>query len=94
MAQRTGTRFTHIPYQGGPATITAVLRGDVDFIVETGTVIKSQAAAGLIDILAVSSRERWMHAPNVPTRNGGPGIPFPGGSLADLSWRGRHGRRF
>ncbi len=67
LAQRTGTRFTHIPYQGGPATITAVLRGDVDFIVETGTVIKSQAAAGLIDILAVSSRERWMHAPNVPT---------------------------
>src|SRR4051812_41623068 len=31
LAQRTGVRFTHIPYQGGPATVTAVLRGDVDF---------------------------------------------------------------
>ena len=67
LAQRTGTRFTHIPYQGGPATITALLRGDVDFIVETGTVIKGQAAAGAIDILAVSSKERWMLTPNVPT---------------------------
>jgi tripartite-type tricarboxylate transporter receptor subunit TctC len=67
LAQRTGTRFTHIPYQGGPATVTALLRGDVDFIVETGTVIKGQASAGVIDILAVSSKERWMHTPNVPT---------------------------
>ena len=57
----------HIPYQGGPATVTALLRGDVDFIVETGTVVKGQAAAGVIDILAVSSKERWMHTPNVPT---------------------------
>lgn len=67
LAQRTGTRFTHVPYQGGSATITALLRGDVDFIVDTGTVIKSQAAAGLVDILGVSSRERWIHAPKVPT---------------------------
>lgn len=67
LAQRTGARFTHIPFQGGPATMTAVLRGDVDFIVDTGTVIKSQAAAGAVDILAVSSRERWIHTPNVPT---------------------------
>lgn len=67
LAQRTGTRFTHIPYQGGSATVTALLRGDVDFIVDTGTVIKSQAAAGVIDILAVSSKERWRLTPDVPT---------------------------
>lgn len=67
LAQRTGTRFTHIPFQGGPATMTALLRGDVDFIVETGTVVKSQAAAGAVDLVAVSSRERWIHAPKVPT---------------------------
>jgi len=67
LAQRTGTRFTHIPYQGGPATITAVLRGDVDFIVDTGTVIKSQAAAGALTILAVSSKARWSLTPDVPT---------------------------
>jgi tripartite-type tricarboxylate transporter receptor subunit TctC len=67
LAQRTGTRFTHIPYQGGPATITAVMRGDVDFIIDTGTVIKSQAAAGVIDILAVSSKARWSLTPDVPT---------------------------
>ncbi|MBI5322438.1 tripartite tricarboxylate transporter substrate binding protein [Bradyrhizobium sp.] len=67
LAQRTGTRFTHIPYQGGSATVTALLRGDVDFIVDTGTVIKSQAAAGVIDILAVSSKERWSLTPDVPT---------------------------
>lgn len=67
LAQRTGTRFTHIPFQGGSATITALLRGDVDFIVDTGTVIKGQAASGAIDILAVSSKQRWNLTPKVPT---------------------------
>lgn len=67
LAQRTGTRFTHIPFQGGTATMTALLRGDVDFIVDTGTVIKSQADAGAVDILAVSSKARWSLAPKVPT---------------------------
>ena len=66
-ALRTGTRFTHIPFQGGSATITALLRGDVDFIVDTGTVIKGQAASGAIDILAVSSKQRWNLTPKVPT---------------------------
>ena len=67
LAQRTGVRFTHIPYQGGPATVTAVLRGDVDFLVDTGTVIHGQAEAGALDILGVSSRERWPESPKVPT---------------------------
>lgn len=67
LAQRTGTRFTHIPFQGGSATVTALLRGDVDFIIDTGTVIKGQAASGAIDILAVSSKQRWNLAPKVPT---------------------------
>ncbi|MGQ0685127.1 tripartite tricarboxylate transporter substrate-binding protein, partial [Bradyrhizobium sp.] len=67
LAQRTGTRFTHIPYQGGSATVTALLRGDVDFIVDTGTVIKGQAASGAIDILAVSSKQRWNLTPDVLT---------------------------
>lgn len=67
LAQRTGVRFTHIPYQGGPATVTAVLRGDVDFLVDTGTVIRGQAEDGALEILGVSSRERWPESPKVPT---------------------------
>ena len=46
LALQTGTRFTHVPYPGGSAAATALLRGEVDLIVDTGTVISAQASAG------------------------------------------------
>src|SRR6056297_719150 len=65
----TGAEFIHVPYQGGAAASTALMGGEVDLIIDTGTVIRGQADAGVYDVLAVTSAERWPDAPDVPTLN-------------------------
>lgn len=67
LALRTGAEFLHIPYQGGAAASTALMSGEVDVVIDTGTVIRPQADAGVYDILAITSAERWPDAPDVPT---------------------------
>lgn len=64
---QTGAEFIHVPYQGGAAASTALMGGEVDLIIDTGTVITGQAEAGVYDILAVTSATRWPAAPDVPT---------------------------
>jgi tripartite-type tricarboxylate transporter receptor subunit TctC len=64
---RTGAKFIHIPYKGGAAASTALLGGEVDVLIDTGTVIRGQAKAGAFDVLAVTSNKRWPDSPNVPT---------------------------
>ena len=66
---QTGADFIHVPYQGGAAASTALMGGEVNLIIDTGTVITGQAEAGVYDILAVTSAERWADAPDVPTLN-------------------------
>lgn len=63
----TGAQFIHVPYKGGAAAITAMLGGEVDVVIDTGTVIFGQAQAGTADVLAVTSAERWPDSPDVPT---------------------------
>ena len=67
LALRTGAEFLHIPYKGGAAASTALMGGEVDVVIDTGTVIRPQAEAGVYDILAITSGERWPDAPDVPT---------------------------
>lgn len=63
----TGAEFLHIPYKGGAAASTAILGGEVDLMVGTGTSTLGQAEAGAFTILGVTSAERWSTAPDVPT---------------------------
>lgn len=65
----TGVDFIHVPYQGGAAASTALMGGEVNLIIDTGTVIRGQADAGVYDILAVTSAERWPGYEDVPTVN-------------------------
>ncbi|WP_323771579.1 Bug family tripartite tricarboxylate transporter substrate binding protein [Antarctobacter sp.] len=67
LALRTGAEFLHIPYKGGAAASTALMGGEVDVVIDTGTVIRPQAEAGVYDILAITSGQRWPDAPDVPT---------------------------
>lgn len=66
---RTGADFLHIPYKGGAAAATALMGGEVDVLIDTGTVIHAQAMAGVFDELAVTSADRWPDSPDVPTLN-------------------------
>ena len=65
----TGAEFIHVPYQGGAAASTALMGGEVNLIIDTGTVIRGQADAGVYDILAVTSAERWPGYEDVATLN-------------------------
>lgn len=67
LGSRTGAQFAHIPYKGGAAASTALLSGEVDLLIDVGTVIRGQADAGKFDVLGVSSGQRWPDSPNVPT---------------------------
>ncbi|SMY07425.1 Bug family tripartite tricarboxylate transporter substrate binding protein [Flavimaricola marinus] len=67
LALRTGAEFIHVPYQGGAAASTALMGGEVDIVIDTGTVLTGQAEAGVYDILAATSAERWPDMPDVPT---------------------------
>lgn len=64
---QTGAKFIHVPYKGGAAASTALLSGEVDVLIDTGTTIRGQAKAGKFDVLAVTSKERWADAADVPT---------------------------
>lgn len=66
---QTGAEFIHVPYQGGAAAATALMGGEVHVVIDTGTVITGQAQAGVFDVLAVTSGERWPDVPDVPTLN-------------------------
>jgi len=67
LALRTGAEFIHVPYKGGAAASTALMGGEVDLIIDTGTVITGQAEAGVYDVLAATSGNRWPTSPDVPT---------------------------
>jgi len=67
VALQSGTRFTHVPYQGGASATTALLRGEIDVLVDTGAALGGQSAAGAVRIIGVSSKDRWSRTPEVPT---------------------------
>jgi tripartite-type tricarboxylate transporter receptor subunit TctC len=64
---RSGTRFEVVAYNGTPALITAMLRGDVDAAFEITGPIAGQITAGALRLLAVTSATRAEAFPNVPT---------------------------
>ena len=67
LALQSGTRFTHVPYSGGATATTALLRGDIDVLVDTGAALAGQSVAGAIRMIGVSSKERWNRTPEIPT---------------------------
>ncbi len=65
--QRTGIRLQHVPYRGAPATVLAVINGEVTMgFCNTPTVLP-QIKAGKLKALAVTSRERSPLMPELPT---------------------------
>ncbi|MVW70592.1 MULTISPECIES: tripartite tricarboxylate transporter substrate binding protein [unclassified Bordetella] len=65
LAQETKTRLTHIPYKSGPEAITALLRGDVDFMAQTAEWVP-YVRDGRLRLLAVYTDER-MKGFDAPT---------------------------
>jgi tripartite-type tricarboxylate transporter receptor subunit TctC len=57
----------HIPYRGDAASITALLAGDVPFIIAPPTAVLTNIKAGKLKAIAVTGSQRWIGMPDVPT---------------------------
>jgi tripartite-type tricarboxylate transporter receptor subunit TctC len=67
IADRTGTKFISVPFQGEVAATTALLGGQIDFLLVTPTQILSHIESGKVRPLAVTGNTRFSKLPNVPT---------------------------
>jgi tripartite-type tricarboxylate transporter receptor subunit TctC len=67
LAAKAGTRVVHLPFPGSPATVTALLRGDVQMAVLPAASVVPQGREGKLTMLAVTSPERSLLLPDLPT---------------------------
>lgn len=70
----TQTKMLHVPFKGGQDMVNAVLRGDVDFVLELSNGVLPLVKAGRLRLLAVTNSKRMPSAPEVPTLQEDPGI--------------------
>ena len=67
LALASGTAIVHIPYASSPQAMTALVRGDVEIVCLPAISVTPQLASGEVKILAVSTAERSVLLPGVPT---------------------------
>lgn len=67
LARRAGVQFTHIPYRGESAAMTALLGGEIDFVVVAPTTAVGHVKSGKLRAVANSGATRWAGLPDVPT---------------------------
>jgi tripartite-type tricarboxylate transporter receptor subunit TctC len=64
---RTGTFIVHVPYNTSPAAVLSILQGDTHMASLAPLAILPQVQAGKLRALAVTTRERSVFMPDVPT---------------------------
>ena len=63
----TGTRMTHIPYKGQGQAITDVITGEIQFMFNSPSSVKSFIDARRLRVLGITSDKRSPQMPQVPT---------------------------
>jgi tripartite-type tricarboxylate transporter receptor subunit TctC len=67
LARQAGAPLLHVPFRGDSASITALLGGEIPFVVAPPTAVLGQLKAGKLRALAVTGPQRWSGMPEVPT---------------------------
>lgn len=67
LARQAGAPLLHVPFRGDSASITALLGGEIPFIVAPPTAVLGQLKAGKLRAIAVTGPQRWPGMPEVPT---------------------------
>lgn len=57
----------HIPYSGGPATLTALIAGDIAYSINHIPVVQGMVKAGRVRALATTGKRRSVAFPSLPT---------------------------
>ena len=75
-AQRTGIKWTYIPYKGGAQAITDVMAGHAQILFNGMLATYPAVKDGKLKVLAISSAKRFAAAPDIPTvaESGVPGF--------------------
>src|SRR5437763_1530952 len=66
LASLAGIQLTHVAYKGGLASLTDTLSGQIDFFIDTLTLVTPQLDAGAIRGLAVTSPKEWRSLHGMP----------------------------
>ena len=66
-AQRTGVKWTYIPYKGGSDAVTAVVAGQAQVLFNGMLATWPSVTGGRLKALAISSGQRVPSAPDTPT---------------------------
>jgi len=67
LASMAKVDLLHVPYRGDAGSITALLAGDVPFIIAPPTAVLSNIKAGKLKAIAATGPQRWIGLPEVPT---------------------------
>ncbi|MEO7937214.1 MAG: tripartite tricarboxylate transporter substrate binding protein [Burkholderiaceae bacterium] len=65
--QRAGIDMLHVPFNGTPPAVTALLSGTVHAAFVPMMAVKQHVESGKVKVLAITSPKRSGHLPNVPT---------------------------
>ena len=67
LGNRLSVHWNHIPFEGGPPALAAILGGHVEAYAASLGVVKPQILAGRLRLLATFGEKRQAAFPNVPT---------------------------
>ena len=67
MKQLAGVDIVHVPYKSTPATLTALIAGEVHMVIELIQTVQGQVQAGKMRAIAVTSPGRFPTVPDIPT---------------------------
>ena len=67
IAIKAGAPIVHLPFQGSPPAVTALMRNDVQVGCLPAASVAAQASSGQIRMLAVSTASRSSFLPDLPT---------------------------
>lgn len=73
-----GVDLMHVPYKGIAPAVTALAAGEVEIAIASAAAVMSQAKAGRVRVIAVSSLERSALFPDLPSlaQSGAPGYSY------------------
>src|SRR5712691_1847199 len=65
--RQSGVAMQHVPYKGGGTSMNDLLSGSLDVLFSTSPVAVGQVGNRNLKMLAIASRQRLAHLPDVPT---------------------------